>query len=107
MIPKPGGSGKLRRLGIPAIAVNITGPSIRSRLAQRCVEIACRPGSVTPLFVTLAAFPETLTDLRFHLSCLLIGSRVFSGFGGTETELEDLGPLVAPENVSIHRIYGV
>jgi hypothetical protein len=34
-----------------------------------------------------------LADLRFHLSRLLIGSCVFSGFGGTETELADLGSL--------------
>jgi hypothetical protein len=39
-----------------------------------------------------------LADLRFHLSWLLISSCVFSGSGGTETELADLGPLVAPED---------
>ena len=32
-----------------------------------------------------------LPDLRFHLSLLLISSYVFSGSGGTETELADLG----------------
>jgi len=32
-----------------------------------------------------------LADLQFHLSWLLMSSCVFSGSGGTETELADLG----------------
>jgi hypothetical protein len=36
-----------------------------------------------------------MTDLRFHLSWLLISSFVFSCSGGTETELADLGLPVA------------
>jgi len=38
--------------------------------------------------------PQTLADLRFHLSRLLISSCVLSRSGGTETELADLGPPV-------------
>jgi hypothetical protein len=59
-------------------------------------EPACRPGSVTPLSVTWEHSPGMSVDLRFHLSPLLISSRVFSRSGGTETELADLGPPVAP-----------
>jgi hypothetical protein len=44
-----------------------------------------------------------LADLRFYLSWLLISSCVFSGSGGTETELADLGPLVAPGELHAER----
>jgi hypothetical protein len=42
-------------------------------------------------------------DLLFCLSWLFISSCVFSGSGGTETELADLGPLVAPGELSAER----
>jgi hypothetical protein len=61
---------------------------------------ACRLGPATPLSVTWQHSPEMLADLRFHLSWLLISSCVFSRSGGTETELADLRPLVAPEENS-------
>lgn len=66
-------------------------------------EPACRPGSVTPLSVTWRDSPETLADLRFNLSWLLISSCVFSHSGGTETELADLGPLAAPGELPAER----
>ncbi len=44
-----------------------------------------------------------LADLRFHLSWLLISSCVFSRSGGTETELADVGPLVAPGELPAER----
>ncbi len=65
-----------------------------SRSAYRVGEPACRPGSVTPLSVTWQHSPETLADLRLHLSWLLISSYVFSRSGGTETELADLAPSI-------------
>lgn len=61
--------------------------------SDRMGEPACRPGSVTRLSVTWAALPQMLPELRFHLSWLLISSCVFSGSGGTETELAGPGPL--------------
>jgi hypothetical protein len=42
-----------------------------------------------------------LPDLGFHLSWLLISSCVFSRSGGTETELADLGPLVAVQALDV------
>ncbi len=66
-------------------------------------ESACRPGSVTPLSVTWRDSPETLADLRFNLSWLLISSCVFSHSGGTETELADLGPLAVPGELPAER----
>jgi hypothetical protein len=44
-----------------------------------------------------------VADLPFHLSRLLISSCVFSGSGGTETELADLGSLVAPGELPAER----
>jgi hypothetical protein len=69
----------------------------------QAAESACRPGSVTPLSVTWRDSPETLADLRFNLSWLLISSCVFSRSGGTETELADLGPLAAPGELPAER----
>jgi hypothetical protein len=44
-------------------------------------------------------------DLRFHLTWLRISSCVFSRSGGTETELADLGPWVAPGQLLAEREY--
>lgn len=71
--------------------------------ANTRTESACRPSSVTPLSVTWRDFPETLADLWFNLSWLLISSCVFSHSGGTETELADLGPLAAPGGLPAER----
>ena len=58
-------------------------------------------GFCHPAFRDLAALPEMLSDLRFHFSWFLISSCVFSRSGGTETELADLGPLVAVQALHV------
>ena len=84
---------RIRREGV---SVCLLGVSL-AHLADDPLTVASRPvGRVLSglVSVTWQHSPEMMPDLRFHLSWLLVSSCVFSGSGGTETELADLGPPV-------------